>query len=229
MGPIEALVTLAVAVASGLVLGTGLVLVLCASVDAHPAAVPTLLGALLAGAASMALVGLGGSALPESWASDFLPLTLPLAFAGFVVAGTMALWRSGRGPVGVGARWACRVVGVALMVGGLWWINANRPVLPRSFCGGWGHRQFDAALWRQANPGASNLRAEMVRSLLRDWRPRGRTRQQIVKVLGDPGSLDFAEAVYEVGWVSGFGIDPDYLVLHFDGRGRCDDWWLYQG
>jgi hypothetical protein len=102
-------------------------------------------------------------------------------------------------------------------------------VLPVSFCGGWGHRQFDAALWRQTDPGVGNLRAEMVRSLLRDWRPRGRTRQQIVDTLGDPGSIDFAEAVYEVGWVSGWGIDPDYLVLHFDGRGRCDDWWLYQG
>ena len=228
MGPIEAVVTLAVAVVSGLLLGTGFAIVALVSTGGHRAAFPVLLGALSAGAISAGLLAGGVPVIPSSWASDFLPFTLPLAFAGLFVAGILALrprWGDGCGPW---ARWAWRTAGAVAIAGGDLWINANRPVLPWA-AGGWGHRHFDAALWRQTDPEVSNLRAEMVRSLLRDWRPRGRTRQQIVDTLGDPGSIDFTEAVYEVGMVSGFAVDPDYLVLHFSRQGRCDDWWLYQG
>ena len=82
-------------------------------------------------------------------------------------------------------------------------------------------RKFDAVEWRSADPSRTNTRTRMVDDLLRSGQLKGKSRAEVMALLGQPrpvpGYFERSDLVYRVGPERGFiSIDSEWLVLQFD-------------
>ena len=103
---------------------------------------------------------------------------------------------------------------------------------------GFGNQPFDSATWKQTDRRDYGItppdpRGMMLRSLLRSGRLRGATKDEVMDLLGRPDpALLLAGAGehwdYQIGWFTGFQMDPDFLVIAFDGGGRVKNWSIVQ-
>lgn len=85
-----------------------------------------------------------------------------------------------------------------------------------------GHQPFDRDRWIAADL-AKRTRADMVDDLVHRHRLVGRTRPEVVALLGPPtdtDKFDDWDMVYVLGPDSNYGIDHEWLVLQLDGTGR---------
>jgi len=111
---------------------------------------------------------------------------------------------------------------------------------------GWGNAPFDSERWIAAkNSSPDNPRGKMIRSLVRSHELRGKTRAEIVALLGAPDGADrqiadslrvsddvassASEFDYVLGMYSGYRVDYDFLSVEFDREGRVRAWWVWQG
>jgi hypothetical protein len=111
-------------------------------------------------------------------------------------------------------------------------------LMPWYMAPGFNH-PFDAQQWQKekGNTKQDNPRGRMVRSLLRSHTLNGKSKEEIITLLGQPdwtSSNDIPltkvqEFDYEVGWYSGFRIDPDYLAIYFDKDGKVIKYAVQQG
>lgn len=107
----------------------------------------------------------------------------------------------------------------------LCWFASAWPLLPPSLFGQcWGNSAFDSQQWQSMAGDFDSTRGVMVRSLLRDWRPSGRERTEVLAVLGEPDAAEGRVFEYFVGV---YDLEDTYLVLHFDSRGRVEGWSIY--
>jgi hypothetical protein len=89
-----------------------------------------------------------------------------------------------------------------------------------------GHREFRSSLWQDsaAVHGPRQLRGCMVDDLRRHHRLRGRTRAEVVALLGEPQPSGYFREFDLVYWLgperSPLGIDSEWLVIRLDERGR---------
>jgi hypothetical protein len=67
-------------------------------------------------------------------------------------------------------------------------------------------------------------RGVMLRSLLRDWRPSGRARTEVLAALGEPDAEHARVFEYFVGV---YDLEETYLLLHFDSQGQVEGWSIY--
>jgi hypothetical protein len=110
---------------------------------------------------------------------------------------------------------------------------------------GWGDLPFDQKQWKAGKTNhPDNIRGKMVRSLVRHEQFRGKTRAEVVELLGPPDGANHrinddlfvpdavaAEATefdYTLGMYSGFRMDYDVLEIRFDDRGRVRKWEIAQ-
>jgi outer membrane protein assembly factor BamE (lipoprotein component of BamABCDE complex) len=80
---------------------------------------------------------------------------------------------------------------------------------------------FDAATWR-AHRGASptdNPRREMLGAMRDEVLRPGRSRQEIVAILGEPERRDGGADQYDMG-PHRYGIDDETLIIEYDSEGR---------
>lgn len=84
-------------------------------------------------------------------------------------------------------------------------------------------QSFDRAVWHKFhnNHEPDNPRASMSKDLRRRYLRQGLTKQEVVKLLGEP-DMNKSDNMYEynLGMWSGFRIDYDGLQIHFDAEGR---------
>ena len=92
-----------------------------------------------------------------------------------------------------------------------------------------GHRTFRSSLWRDSAAvyGPLRLRGCMVDDLRRRHPLRGRTRAEVVALLGEPRPTGYFREYDLVYWLgperSPLGIDSEWLVLRLDGAGRVGE------
>ena len=115
-----------------------------------------------------------------------------------------------------------------VLVGGLW--TYFELTGPMSRCRG--HRGFDAAAWRDPKQayGPLAVRGCMVDDLIAQRRLKGRTRAEVVALLGEPRPTVYFQnydLVYwlgpERGWIS---IDSEWLVFRLDATRRVAEYRL---
>ena len=118
----------------------------------------------------------------------------------------------------------------------MWWMASAWPLLPWSMRG-WSQRPFSPQAWKAEEKGYESRRGEMVRSLLRQRLVAGRTRTEVVALLGAPdaavrlapregGAASYVE--YTLGAYSGLAIDVDGLWVYFDSNGDSIGWMVVQ-
>ncbi len=92
-----------------------------------------------------------------------------------------------------------------------------------------GHRKFDPSLWQDSAAvyGPQKLRGCMVDDLPRRHALRGRTRAQVVALLGEPRPTSYFQEYDLVYWLgperSALGLDSEWLVLQLDKAGRVTE------
>jgi hypothetical protein len=180
------------------------------------------------------LFGLSGASctvVPGGWGTlSWLQLTLAMLCLSGLAYCRVAARRGWR--VGVFVLGAC----FGLLVAWVrlhpfdWWFDTM----------GFGNRDFDSALWKQARGGDYTIddpspRAAMVRSLLRTRRLEGLVEKQVIDLLGEADSNEGYDIwndrrvwEYYIGPCSGFQMDTDGLVMSFDASGGVADVWLVQ-
>lgn len=132
----------------------------------------------------------------------------------------------------------------AVILLGIWvaWASHGLGVYYWLYTFTWGNEAFDREAWLEAEPQPDSVRGQMVRSLLRDIGVVGRTREEVLGLLGAPELLNWYQVggsrspederalasaedyCYILGYRSGFGIDEDYLIVEFDSTGRVRRW-----
>jgi hypothetical protein len=178
------------------------------------------------------LVVAGLAALLHS--GSVVGLALMLSFAFGCLAATRALCRVGR-------RREAFVTGALVVVAlsACWY----RPLNDWFLTIGWGDRPFVSAVWSEArNDPPDNPRGAMFRSLLREHRLVGLSRDQVQALLGRPDYVDGMwdgtgagslsadrlasgrEFRYLLGSYSGMRIDPDLLSLRFGANDTVISW-----
>ena len=97
----------------------------------------------------------------------------------------------------------------------------------------WGHQKFDSDAWLRLCPTNESVtgeqldaRGRMLFSLIRTHHLLGMSREEILKLLGNPDWID--EKGYRIGSHTGLRIDDDVFYLVFDGDGRVADFWVEQ-
>ena len=92
-------------------------------------------------------------------------------------------------------------------------------------------REFDQQLWHNygdLNQAARYPRLEMADRLIAKGQLRGRSRAEVVDVLGEPpktGYFSDWDLVYWLGPERGFmSVDSEWLVFRFDKQGRVDEY-----
>lgn len=88
-----------------------------------------------------------------------------------------------------------------------------------------GGKPFDSGAWRNANTEQNDpVRLSMVDDLVRSKRLVGKTRPQVVELLGEPdgGKFQDWDMVYWVGPERGtyMAIDSEWLIIRLDESGR---------
>lgn len=90
---------------------------------------------------------------------------------------------------------------------------------------------FDRPRWRELRdpstrvpePRATRERRRLTVALVRCRRLENLRRDEVRRLLGEPDDRFEGELLYLVGWEEGpFSVDPGYLVIGFDARGRVD-------
>jgi hypothetical protein len=104
------------------------------------------------------------------------------------------------------------VVAVLLLLGGLWGF------LDRG-------QKFDSTAWKSARMDKDDrsVRYEMLDDLLRNHHLIGRTREEVVGLLGQPGSECWSDAYPYPGWSVGItpgATDTSGFMCEFDASGR---------
>ncbi len=88
----------------------------------------------------------------------------------------------------------------------------------------WHRESFDAAAWRSPQSRTNFVRIRMVDDLLRHHFLMGKTRQEVVAVLGEPdsgGHFRDWDLVYWLGPARGFiQIDSEWLVIRLNDSKR---------
>jgi|WetSurMetagenome_2_1015567.scaffolds.fasta_scaffold265958_2 hypothetical protein len=97
---------------------------------------------------------------------------------------------------------------------------------------------FVVQQWQKekGNEEQDNPRGKMVRSLLREHHLIGKSKEEIIALLGPPDSTVPCEAPpakanefeYILGWYSGFRMDPDFLTIKFDKKGKAIKYYVWQ-
>jgi hypothetical protein len=127
-------------------------------------------------------------------------------------------WKKSERPTAV----LIAAAGSLMIAGGIWWYvtvvsqsDRMRPI------------PFSAAEWRNAQAGAANVRIRMINDLLSRYPFIGRTRQQVIGLLGEPQKTGYFkdwDLVYLLGpersWM---GIDSEWLVLRLNKDGTVTD------
>jgi hypothetical protein len=92
-------------------------------------------------------------------------------------------------------------------------------------------RQFDRKLWSETGDekqGAQYPRLEMADRLVAERRLRGKTRGEVVEMLGEPPETGYfrdGDLVYWLGPERGlFSIDSEWLVFRLDTQGRISEY-----
>ena len=84
-------------------------------------------------------------------------------------------------------------------------------------------REFDAAVWRDEAQVRRGVRSKMADWLLARGMLLGKTRAEVVELLGEPPPTEYFadwDMVYWLGLERGYGIDSEWLVLRVDSEGR---------
>jgi hypothetical protein len=113
-------------------------------------------------------------------------------------------------------------MGSLIIAGGIWWY-----VKVESHSERMKPMPFSTAEWRDAQAGAANVRIRMINDLLSRYPLIGRTRQQVIGLLGEPQKTVYFkdwDLVYLLGpersWM---GIDSEWLVLRLNKDGTVTD------
>ena len=115
----------------------------------------------------------------------------------------------------------CLAVGLGALG---WWAINSLGADREQRCAG--HERFLAGVWRDSTKVRSPLAARgcMVDDLLKSHDFRGRTRAQLVALLGEPPKTDYFreyDLVYWLGPERGLmSIDSEWLVFRLDSTGR---------
>ncbi|MDB5472202.1 MAG: hypothetical protein JWR84_3762 [Caulobacter sp.] len=91
------------------------------------------------------------------------------------------------------------------------------------------HRPFDRAEWLSADV-EQRIRVQMVDDLDHRHHLVGKTRAEVVALLG-PTTDEFTDwdLVWYLGPSSGYGIDPEWLVMRLDDAGRVRSYKVIAG
>ena len=122
--------------------------------------------------------------------------------------------------IGFAAGWLTPLaLGLGLM---LWWAGA----LGDLFLSG----DFDAAAWRAKHEASfsDRTRLRMVEDLRQSKRLDGRTRAEVLELLGPPSSHHGDELTWRLGPDRGIGIDSSLLTVRFGSDGRVARHWVWE-
>ena len=89
-------------------------------------------------------------------------------------------------------------------------------------------RAFDQAVWRDEKQVVQGVRLEMADRIMASKMLRGKTRAEVVEMLGEPPKTEYFKSwdmVYWLGPERGFiSIDSEWLVVKLDAQGRVSDY-----
>lgn len=136
---------------------------------------------------------------------------------------------------------------VACLFGLLWYCVRGLGLYYWIYTLGWGDKAFSRSEWIDAEVDPDSVRGQMVRSLLQNTQLQGMTRSEVRSLLGPPDRLNWDQVAapypspdspqelaraddycYYLGAYSGFGVDPDYLIVRFGDSGMVRSWGIGQ-
>ena len=91
------------------------------------------------------------------------------------------------------------------------------------------HKQFDSKKWKNWTNTEKewSLRWDMMNSLRNNYNLKGMTKEQIIKLLGEPDSITDNAFIYYLGY-SKHGINTGVLTLKFENN-KVIDYFVLQG
>jgi len=111
-----------------------------------------------------------------------------------------------------------KIIGLTLGIGaGLYFLFIVFVVASPSIDNYFSRTDFDSNKWKnwEMTEGTMTLRWDMVDDLLDDYELDGMTEEEIIKLLGEPGSKSVIEWTYDLG-MARRGIDTGTLSLTFE-------------
>ncbi|PRY08986.1 hypothetical protein CLV24_11937 [Pontibacter ummariensis] len=93
------------------------------------------------------------------------------------------------------------------------------------------HERFDSTKWKTADLNSEanwSLRWDMMNSLRNNHKLVGKSKSEIIELLGEPESKTNSTFRYYLGY-SKNGINTGSLIIKFDAEGRVVDYQVWQG
>jgi len=87
-------------------------------------------------------------------------------------------------------------------------------------------RTFDPEVWRTDLDAKEGARVAMARRLLRESTLHGKTRQELVELLGEPQPVGKLGPNHLVYWLALRGNQSDWLILRLGPDGRVTEAWI---
>jgi hypothetical protein len=92
-------------------------------------------------------------------------------------------------------------------------------------------QKFDSEKWKYSNLNSEenwNLRWSMMNSLRNNYELKGKTKSEIIGLLGEPDAEVRNEMSYYLGY-TGFGINTGTLIIQLDEKGVVENLNVHQG
>ena len=92
-------------------------------------------------------------------------------------------------------------------------------------------QKFDSEKWKYSNLNSEenwNLRWSMMNSLRNNYELKGKTKSEIISLLGKPDSEVRNEMSYSLGY-TGFGINTGTLIIRLDENGVVENLNVHKG